>query len=116
MEARDYIALADNLRTERAAFEGGWDEMRRIIMPRATGNAYPDRVPDNGGGLEHSDVANNSLKKLASAHLTYITPLDRRWFTLRPVGFNKDGNQALNDWYSKVTEVMERELAVSNFY
>ena len=79
MEVRDYIALADNLRTERAAFEGGWDEMRRIIMPRATGNAHPDSVPDNGGGLEHSDVANNSLKKLASAHLTYITPLDRRW-------------------------------------
>lgn len=116
MEVRDYISLADNLRTERAAFEGGWDEMRRIVMPRATGNAYPDRVPDHSGGLEHSDVANNSLKKLASAHLTYITPLDRRWFTLRPVGFNKDGNQALNDWYSKVTEVMERELAVSNFY
>ena len=74
MEVRDYIALADNLCTERAAFEGGWDEMRRIIMPRATGNAHPDSVPDNGGGLEHSDVANNSLKKLASAHLTYITP------------------------------------------
>lgn len=73
MEVRDYIALADNLCTERAAFEGGWDEMRRIIMPRATGNAHPDSVPDNGGGLEHSDVANNSLKKLASAHLTYIT-------------------------------------------
>lgn len=36
MEVRDYIALADNLCTERAAFEGGWDEMRRIIMPRAT--------------------------------------------------------------------------------
>ena len=33
MEVRDYIALADNLCTERAAFEGGWDEMRRIIMP-----------------------------------------------------------------------------------
>ena len=42
MEVRDYIALADNLCTERAAFEGGWDEMRRIIMPRATGNAHPD--------------------------------------------------------------------------
>ena len=116
MEVRDYIALADNLCTERAAFEGGWDEMRRIIMPRATGNAHPDSVPDNGGGLEHSDVANNSLKKLASAHLTYITPLDRRWFTLRPVGYKKDGNQTLNDWYNKATEVMERELAVSNFY
>lgn len=90
--------------------------MRRIIMPRATGNAHPDSVPDNGGGLEHSDVANNSLKKLASAHLTYITPLDRRWFTLRPVGYKKDGNQTLNDWYNKATEVMERELAVSNFY
>ena len=35
MEVRDYIALAANLCTERAAFEGGWDEMRRIIMPRA---------------------------------------------------------------------------------
>ncbi|MCM0686169.1 portal protein [Akkermansia massiliensis] len=116
MEVRDYIALADNLRTERAAFEGGWDEMRRIIMPRATGNAYPDSVPDNGGGLEYSDVANTSLKKLASAHLTYITPLDRRWFTLRPVGYKKDGNQTLNDWYSKATEVKERELAISNFY
>lgn len=116
MEVRDYIALAENLRTERAAFEGGWDEMRRIIMPRATGNAHPDSVPDNGGGLEHSDVANTCLKKLASAHLTYITPLDRRWFTLRPVGYQKDGNQLLNDWYSKATEVKERELAVSNFY
>ena len=41
MEVRDYISLADNLRTERAAFEGGWDEMRRIIMPRATGTLIP---------------------------------------------------------------------------
>lgn len=116
MEVRDYIALAENLRIERAAFEGGWDEMRSIIMPRATGNAHPERVPDNDGSLEHSDVANASLKKLASAHLTYITPLDRQWFTLRPVGFKKDGCQPLHDWYNKAREVMERELAVSNFY
>ena len=40
MEVRDYISLADNLRTERAAFEGGWDEMRRLIMPRATAVSY----------------------------------------------------------------------------
>ena len=43
MEVRDYISLADNLRTERAAFEGGWDEMRRIIMPRAMAGRCMER-------------------------------------------------------------------------
>ena len=62
--------------------------------------------------VSYTHLANNSLKKLASAHLTDITPLDRRWFTLRPVGYKKDGNQTLNDWYNKATEVMERELSL----
>lgn len=39
MEVRDYIALADNLRTERAAFEGGWDAEQSSVANRNNAQA-----------------------------------------------------------------------------
>ena len=52
---------------------------------------------------------------LASAHLLFITPMDQKWFSLRPQE-ERDDYTDEDDWYSKATEAVYRALADSNFY
>ncbi len=62
-----------------------------------------------------SPVAHKSLLNLASAHLLFITPMDQKWFSLRPQD-ERDDYTDEDDWYSKATEAVYRALADSNFY
>lgn len=112
----DLLRLADSLFTEMQKNSGNWDELRRRILPRMEGKARQyDTVDNMTATAEFSPVAYKSLLNLASAHLLFITPMDQKWFSLRPRE-EKDDYTDEDDWYSKATEAVYRALADSNFY
>lgn len=110
------LRLADALFTDMKKNSGDWDELRRRILPRMENKArQSDTVDGMTATAEFSPVAYKSLLNLASAHLLFITPMDQKWFSLRPRQ-EKDDYTDEDDWYSKATEAVYRALADSNFY
>ena len=115
-EVKDLLRTADALFTEMNKNSGDWDELRRRIMPRMEGKARQQEQANAMTAVSvFSPVAHKSLLNLASAHLLFITPMDQKWFSLRP---QEEGNDYTDDddWYSKATEAVYRALADSNFY
>lgn len=115
-EADDLLKTAEALFTEMNKNSGDWDELRRRIMPRMEGKARQQEQANAMTAVSvFSPVAHKSLLNLASAHLLFITPMDQKWFSLRP---QEEGNDYSDedDWYSKATEAVYRALADSNFY
>lgn len=112
----ELLKLSDSLFAEMKKNSGSWDELRRRILPRLENKArQSDTVDSMTATAEFSPVAYKSLLNLASAHLLFITPMDQKWFSLRPRE-EKDDYTDEDDWYSKATEAVYRALADSNFY
>lgn len=113
---KDLLRTADALFTEMNKNSGDWDELRRRIMPRMEGKArQQEQANEMTAASSFSPVAHKSLLNLASAHLLFITPMDQKWFSLRPQD-ERDDYTDEDDWYSKATEAVYRALADSNFY
>ena len=113
---KDLLRTADALFTEMNKNSGDWDELRRRIMPRMEGKArQQEQANEMTAASSFSPVAHKSLLNLASAHLLFITPMDQKWFSLRPQE-ERDDYTDEDDWYSKATEAVYRALADSNFY
>ena len=113
---KDLLRTADALFTEMNKNSGDWDELRRRIMPRMEGKArQQEQANEMTAASSFSPVAHKSLLNLASAHLLFITPMDQKWFSLRPQE-ERDDYTDEDDWYSRATEAVYRALADSNFY
>lgn len=113
MNTDDYIRLAESLFSEMRTHEGGWNELREKILPKALTDAHPEGLrlkPTK----KYCSVANKALLTLASAHMTYITPMNQRWFSLK--SRNEKVSGKTETWFSKATEVVLKTLAASNFY
>ncbi|MBT9449984.1 hypothetical protein ICN84_07840 [Akkermansia glycaniphila] len=114
MNAQDYIRTAESLLSDMATRTGEWDWLRNHIMPGSNANARQEENPSSSQRRRYSTEANQALKILASAHLTYITPMGQRWFALKSSD-PKPGKDA-EGWFANATEAMLAELAKSNFY
>ena len=102
---KDLLRTADALFTEMNKNSGDWDELRRRIMPRMEGKArQQEQANEMTAASSFSPVAHKSLLNLASAHLLFITPMDQKWFSLRPQE-ERDDYTDEDDWYSKATEL-----------
>lgn len=114
---KDYYKITQSLFNKMEEQTPQWDKLRTRIMPRAQANATQEDSPQHTPQEStYSSVANLSLHILASAHLTYITPMDQRWFTLKPTLQGNSKNMQLEDWYAQATEQTYAALATSNFY
>lgn len=91
------------------------DVQRKLINPRglASANHSEQSIQSN-----HSPQAKKAYNTLVSAHSTYITPVGQKWFSLKGREANNYAGSKTSkiDWYSKVTEICDSELAESNFY
>lgn len=116
MDANQCIRLADSLFSEMQQNSGRWNELRARVMPRAENNANLSETPADASRKGYSSVANRALKTLASAHLTYITPMDQRWFSLKSRTNKSDSKAQIDEWFSRSTEISYMALAESNFY
>lgn len=110
----DTILSAYNaLRAERAPWEGWWDSLRHYILPsRLHGE---QAVPDGGNGFSLGDTTVvEACQKLASGHMSYMTPSNELWFKWSSP--EPDAGDEAESWYNRCSEIANRELALSNFY
>lgn len=115
--AKHCASRLNGLKGARAPWEPVWDEINRLFMPRKAGRIYNSATsPDTSAEDELFDstgvFANQTL---ANGQMSYITPADSRWFALdAPV--NKKGDDEVDQWFQKCSEIMQSGLAGSNFY
>lgn len=108
--------LADyhSLRAMRAPWESWWDTLRHYVLPSRL--SHEQTVPD-----AHSDTtqlgdttAVEACQKLASGHMSYMTPSNELWFKWSSP--TPDAGDEAESWYNRCSEIANRELALSNFY
>lgn len=101
------------LRAARAPWESWWESLRQYVLPSRQENESP--VPDAASfrGLWDT-TAVEACQKLASGHMSYITPGNELWFKWSSP--NPDAGDEAESWYNRCSEIANRELALSNFY
>lgn len=103
-----------SLRAARVPWESWWDTLRHYVLPSRMHEE--ESVPD---AESHSHAladttAVEACQKLASGHMSYMTPSDELWFKWEsPLA---DAGDETQSWYNLCSEIALRELAMSNFY
>lgn len=105
----DYNAL----KAIRAPWESWWDELRRYVLPGRPSDR--GELPDADRRRDLSDTtAVEACQKLASGHMSYMTPSNELWFKWSSP--DADAGDEAESWYASCSEIANRELALSNFY
>ncbi len=105
---KDYRALC----AARAPWEPWWDSLRHYVLPSRLEEGL--EVPDAGGKGLSDTTAVEACQKLASAHMSYMTPSNELWFTWSSP--DPEAGDEAESWYNRCSEIANRELALSNFY
>lgn len=102
------------LKAARAPWESWWDTLRQYVLPeRRDDDDGP--VADAAGMYRLGDTtAVEACQKLASGHMSYMTPGHELWFKWSSP--NPELGDEAEAWYNRCSEIANRELALSNFY
>jgi hypothetical protein len=102
--------------TQRATWETLWEDIARYVMPRKAGLFTKDSQPsveDEAYLFDATAVRANMV--LANGQLSWMTPMESRWFSLEPPAAMESEDE-IKQWFKRCTETMHGELARSNFY
>lgn len=116
MSEDSIIQAYNSLRASRVPWEGWWERLRHYVLPGRPGSGEEHIPADESSSVRHlSDTtAVEACQKLASAHMSYMTPSHELWFKWdSPTPAAGDEAQS---WYNRCSEIANRELALSNFY
>lgn len=103
----------NTLKAVRAPWESWWDTLRHYVLPNRRENE--ELVPDASSFHDLTDTtAVEACQKLASGHMSYMTPSHELWFKWSSP--NPDAGDEAESWYNRCSEIANRELALSNFY
>lgn len=110
----DITADYQALRALRAPWESWWDTLRRYVLPSRLHREQ--QVPDaRDRETELGDTtAVEACQKLASGHMSYMTPGNELWFKWSCP--DPEAGDEAESWYNRCSEIANRELALSNFY
>lgn len=103
----------NSLKAARAPWEGWWDSLRRYVLPARQDDDSPVADAASLRGLGDT-TAVEACQKLASGHMSYITPGHEMWFKWSCT--DPDAGDEAESWYNKCSEIANAELARSNFY
>ena len=116
------IGQARALETQRAQWDGLWQELadvchpRRGIISRASSAATATTGPERGRiGAQFDGTAMRANRTLANGQASRITPMGARWFSFRPPD-EVAHLPAAAAWYARCGEITAKKLAASNFY
>lgn len=116
-KAERYLQECAALDSERAPWEGLWQDLADVCHPRR--NLITTRVegaPDRSTVAQNFDgTAMRANRTLANGQASRITPMGARWMALRPP-LKLRGNQEARRWYNDAGEILHTALSVSNFY
>lgn len=113
MDIEPILAVYASLKEQRSPWESWWDSLRKHVLPRREG--YTDDPAPSGGKFRLYDTtAVEACQKLASGHMSYMTPSNELWFKWSSPEANP--SDEAESWYNQCSEIANRELAASNFY
>lgn len=104
-----------SLKAARAPWESWWEALRHYVLPdrQHTETGYDTAEAPATHHLSDT-TAVEACQKLASGHLSYMTPSNELWFKWScPL---TDAGDEAESWYNRCSEIANRELAQSNFY
>ena len=104
-----------SLKAARAPWENWWDTLRHYVLPdrQHTESSFNTAEPPESRQLSDT-TAVEACQKLASGHMSYMTPSNELWFKWScPI---PDAGDEAESWYNQCSEIANRELAQSNFY
>lgn len=115
--AHKYMRLCDTLFRSADESRGRWEKCVSMTFPELLDAA--EQCEGKGSRPPVCHRARQGILKLASAHMTFITPMGDRWFQFE--SWNRPNSQSQGwvdefDWYMQSTEIAQRELERSNFY
>lgn len=111
MQQEPILNAYNALRAARAPWEGWWESLRRYVLPSRQSDGQ--ETPDSSQSLGDT-TAVEACQKLASGHMSYMTPSNELWFKWSSP--DPDAGDEAESWYNRCSEVANRELALSNFY
>jgi hypothetical protein len=101
---------------QRATWESLWEDIAKYVMPRKATMFTQTTSPttdDEAQLFDATAVRANMI--LANGQLSWMTPLESRWFSLEPPKAMESEDE-IEQWFKRCTEVMQAELSRSNFY
>lgn len=104
------------LASERAPWDVLWQDIGNYVMPRKaeiTSQQNSPGVAKQSRLFDGTAIRANMI--LANGQLSWMTPLESRWFSFDPPHALK-GKDKVEQWYRRCTEIASMELARSNFY
>ncbi len=104
----DYRALC----AARAPWEPWWESLRHYVLPSRLDEGR--EVPGASPGSLGDTTAVEACQKLASGHMSYMTPSNELWF--KWTSPDPEAGDEAESWYNRCSEIANRELALSNFY
>lgn len=104
-----------SLKAARAPWEPWWENLRHYVLPN---RQHVDEGYDTSSAPSPQHLSDTTAveacQKLASAHMSYITPSNELWFKWAcPL---QDAGDEAESWYNRCSEIANQELAQSNFY
>ena len=106
MNAEHIISTVDHLHESRRDNESQWEEVRKYVFPRK-GEKKSEALSDT--------TAVRANEKLASGLLSWMCPLNQRWFALKPRSNELTQVEDVMRYFEDVTKIMAEKLAGSNF-
>jgi hypothetical protein len=101
---------------QRAVWETLWEDIARYVMPRKAGLFTRESQPSvEDETVLHDGTAVRANMILANGQLAWMTPMESRWFSMDPPK-EMESEDAVEQWFSRCTEVVQAELSRSNFY
>ena len=115
--AQNIVRQFNALKAERATWDTRWQNAAEWLLPH---KAYITEKQEMMPSMQyrsqtHDSKGIKSAETLASAHMSYITPLNDIWMNYTPPSELKDNDDAVS-WYKECSEIVLGELAKSNFY
>lgn len=108
------LSVYSELKSQRAPWESWWDSLRNHVIPRRISEDKQGSLPSSAGERLYDTTAIEACQKLASGHMSYITPSTESWFKWSAP--DDLGGDEAESWYNTCSEITQRELAISNFY
>ena len=104
-----------SLKAARAPWESWWDSLRHYVLPDRMHTEAGTNSGEAPPAHHLSDTtAVEACQKLASGHMSYMTPSNELWFKWScPL---PDAGDEAEAWYNRCSEIANRELSQSNFY
>lgn len=115
------MRLCDALFKVALADKAKWEEIARLTFPELldVADLNEEHVAPKVDGQPLCDYAATLMTELASAHVSYITPMGERWFQFAPWESEAAAAgdwQDTSSWFARTTQVCQEVLEASNFY